>query len=1244
MDQLRAAARTALWICLLVPSMSFLLRAQDLGSSPNSQQAHLLRELHVQRGHSDVVTAIVFTRDGHLMATASRDNTVKLWEAATGRELRTLDRYPNRRFFEPVEALTFSPDGKWLAMQIAGGTTIWEVETGHLADALLKHVSSETLFSPAFNLLFDRGWSRLGYSPDGSVLVEAQGSAVAFWNTALTTLGPVVSDQSCAETALAYAPDGKSVAVGCNDGRVKILDPTGSKAAVSWAAGTKAVNALAFSPDGQWLASETTDGIITTWNAADWRSARVMKDLAGKSATIEFTPDGRFLISASINLGGWPPPPDQYHEIRVWDFQAGVLDHTLKAHRDLITAFAVSSSGMLASAAQDHSIKLWHIGTWTEAKTLQSEGPLNWMTKLALSSDGQSLASSGTQVVHLWDLNAGNLVRRFSANVHDFAFGPDSKAVLVADNDHATSLDATTGAVVHTADLPPNPSQQWRIAAKFGPSGAWLIDSVIGNPSIRVSDANTGEVLDNILNGDQNPLELVLPTASPNGRWLAWPSAEGAINLWDLKNHRSAPGPTLTASQNLLNDGPDAIRFSPDGSWLAWCTGRGELKLWDLQHSREAPVLISRKAQDDPRLPTPAPLSGDAGFAFSHDGQRLAASVGGFSGVPIPSGTKVNFQGIRIWNIGNGTEEASIATKEIPPFSLAFSPDGRLLVGRSTSDLFLWDLTDAREIEIDPFSQHQAGITSVEFRPDGRYLFTSSADGTAHMWDPATGKLLLILLPIDQDNDWAAITPDGLFDGSPAAWERFLWRFNGDTFDVAPVEIFFNEYFHPGLLADLMTGEAPKAPTNIAAKDRRQPDIQLTLAGQRNPDGAIASRTVTVRLHVTEKTRDKEHPNGGSGVRDVRLFRNGSLVKMWHGDVLRGKSSSRLEAAVTLMAGENKFTAYGFNHDNIKSSDATLTITGADSLKRKGTAYILAIGVDHYANERFNLRYAVADAQEFATVLKSRQEKLGSFEHVEVIQLLDAQATRANVLATFKRLAEQEKAPLPAGAPPDLTRLGAAQPEDAVFIYFAGHGTADGPRFFLIPHDLGYEGARDVIGKADLTTIEQNSISDEQLNAAFEGIDAGRIVLVIDACNSGQALEAEEKRRGPMNSKGLAQLAYEKGMYILTASQGYQQAQEISRYGHGLLTYALVHEGLEEGKASSADKAVYLREWLDFAAKDVPELQLSWLQEAKISGRAIGVKTKKGSTPADLLDLGLQRPRVFYRREPEAHPVVVARP
>ena len=268
---------------------------------------------------------------------------------------------------------------------------------------------------------------------------------------------------------------------------------------------------------------------------------------------------------------------------------------------------------------------------------------------------------------------------------------------------------------------------------------------------------------------------------------------------------------------------------------------------------------------------------------------------------------------------------------------------------------------------------------------------------------------------------------------------------------------------------------------------------------------------------------DKDHPQGTGG-RDVRLFRNGSLVKVWHGDALKGQSTTTLEEEISLVAGPNRLSAYAFNKDNVKSKDASLVLTGSDTLKRAGTAWVLAVGVNEYANPQYNLKYAVADAQSFADELRRQQTSLGRFDRVEIIPLLNDQATKANILAALRRLAGSPEPPTLKAGP--LDRLKRAEPEDAVIIYFAGHGTAQGQRFYLIPHDLGYSGERGALNESGLQTILSHSISDLELEESVEGLAASSLLMVIDACNSGQALEGEEKRRGPMNSKGLAQLAY----------------------------------------------------------------------------------------------------------------------
>jgi uncharacterized caspase-like protein len=490
------------------------------------------------------------------------------------------------------------------------------------------------------------------------------------------------------------------------------------------------------------------------------------------------------------------------------------------------------------------------------------------------------------------------------------------------------------------------------------------------------------------------------------------------------------------------------------------------------------------------------------------------------------------------------------------------------------------------------------------------------------------------MVSLNKGDDWLVVTPDGLFDGSPGGWNQILWRFSPNTFDVSPVEIFFNEYFHPGLLPDILAGKKISAAVDISQKDRRQP--KLSIGTEEGQDATVSSRSLKIKINVTEAP---------AGAEDVRLFRNGSLAKVWRGDVLKGQQSATLETTINVVAGANQLTAYAFNRDNVKSADATLKIIGTDSLKRAATLHLLVVGVNQYANGAYNLKYAGADARDFAEELERQQRKLGAFGQIEVTSLFNNEATKSNILQALRRFAGSPAASLPSEAPEALQKIKAVEPEDGVVVFFAGHGTAQAQRFYLIPHDLGYTGSRTELDEAGLKTILSHSISDLELEQACEGIDAGHLLMVIDACNSGQAFEAEEKRRGPMNSKGLAQLAYEKGMYILTAAQSYQAAMEAEQLGHGYLTYALVEEGLKSAAADDQPKdgLVVLREWLDYATNRVPKMQEARMKEGR--GLKHQVAFVEGEEKVEEVDKrSVQRPRVFYRREPESQPMIVAKP
>jgi WD40 repeat protein len=865
----------------------------------------------------------------------------------------------------------------------------------------------------------------------------------------------------------------------------------------------------------------------------------------------------------------------------------------------------------LASYALD-TISVWDVSTHRELRTFARKRGFG-ANAIALSPVGGWLAVRGKdKSVDILNVETGETRQSFQGPevVSGVAFSPDGH-VLASGFLGRTTIklwDFATGKELRSLEGHARAVD----TVAFSPDGHVLASGGLGH-TIELWDVVTGKQLRALETlGWGSVLQVAF---SRDGRLLG-AATSGPLMLWQIPSgrllHSFALGPQETAN---------SVAFSPDGRRVAGSLRNGFVSIWDVA-TGERLHLLSRRV-----LGSSFESYNKGAIAFMSDGLRLLAA---------------DPRGITVWNTETGRQVGSFTARG-KISQAAFTSDWALMASASRNHaelgITLWDVATGNEIRSLP--GQKAPVHDLSFSSDGRWLASASLDGSVQLWDPRTGEELATLAYLREEPEWLVATPDGLFDGSPQAWNRIIWRFAGNQ--TASLETFFGEFYYPGLLADILAGKKPRAPRNISELDRRQPKLELALASGPS-SGNVASRRVKVKLKVTEVPADSDHSRG-SGAQDVRLFRNGSLVSVWRGDVLQGKPSITLEADVPIVAGANRFTAYAFNRDNIKSADAELLVPGAASLSRKGTAYVLAVGINRYANADYDLSYAVPDAKAFAEALAEEQTKLGTFGKVEVVSLLDQDATKGNVLRAMSCLSGSATAPLGPAEPAVLAKLKHAEPEDAVFVYYAGHGTTAGPRFYLIPHDLGYSGSRTGIDEAGLKAVLEHSISDRDLEQAFEKIDAGRLLLVIDACNSGQALEAEEKRRGPMNSKGLAQLAYEKGMYVLTAAQGYQAALEAAQLGHGYLTYALVEEGLKTPSADSSPKDgnVMVREWLDYATLRVPLMQEQGMQDARKLGRNLAMVEGEEKID-DLAKRSLQRPRVFYRREPEAEPLVVARP
>ncbi len=1242
---------------------------RDLGLQPNqptntqsnqTQSTQPKPELVLQTGYNNFygATRLGFSPDGRLLATATfRSNTIKLWETATGRELRDLSTGgQNTSSLSPVFA--FSPDGRLLAAAGSSNTVkIYEVATGRELQAL---AGTQTSLISAFGITYT------SFTSDGKKLVTIS-DAIRVWDTnSWNTISSVqLKDFNAtafmgASGGVALTPDGKQLAR-LDEGQIKFMD----------------------------LAS-----------GADLRTVSVPDDKL-QEVELGFTTDGRLLVAGEVDK-----------KVKLWDMTSKTERVNVPTQQDFIR-FKFSGDGRLFALCEKYTIRIWETASGHELPAINVPNTGLFIETggvfVGFTNDGKNIATGGfgTQT-YVWDTQTGKQVQQMKGRTnmaYSVAFSADGSQLT---SGARTRWDLRTGQGRRISSTAPDkflgmPSPDGKLIAMFTPNSS----------TVTVMDATNGRTLQTI-NGPSGVAAVEKDYFSPNGHDIAvtymqtqgaqsigrMPSSE--VKIWDAQTGRNIQTLTLTLP-------PAEVGFSPDNQIVATVAQQGEITLWELASGQRLQALTSAPGQTNPysrinAMPTATPgkmnrkqmqtmianmpsqaeltammtnmlgslSAGTAGrtvtsLSFSPDGKILAS--GGIeaksnfdpaqmmsqatnpkksknqnlpSSQDILEKMKVETTGqIVFWNPATGQEIGAIKGHGKGVTNVVFSRDGKLIASAASDNTIkIWDVASQRELKT--LTGHTANIESMDFSPDGTLLASASDDGSTFLWDANTGEHLLTLISLDDGGEWMVVTPEGLFDGTPQSWNQILWRYNQDTFNVAPVEWFFNEYYYPGLLSDVFAGKRPKVSLDISRKDRRQPIVKLSIPGPGAAEN-ISTRTVKVKIDIADAAPDQDHKQG-SGARDLRLFRNGSLVKVWHGDALKNQQATNsIEQEITLVAGPNRLTAYAFNNDNVKSKDASLLLTGADSLKRAGTAWVIAIGVNEYANSQYNLKYAVADAQSFASEVSREQAPIGRFDHVEVIPLLNEQATKENILGALQRLTGTDTAQPTLKAGP-LDKLKRAEPEDAVIIYFAGHGTAQGQRFYLIPHDLGYTGDRNSLDEAGLKSILSHSISDQELEDAVEGIAASSLLMVIDACNSGQALEAEEKRRGPMNSKGLAQLAYEKGMYILTAAQSYQAALEAAELGHGLLTYALVEEGLKTAAADNEPKdgAVNAREWLDFATERVPQMQEEKMKQSR--GLGLNIAFTEGEQKiADPEKRSVQRPRVFYRREMDANPLVVAK-
>jgi WD40 repeat protein len=1119
-----------------------------------------------------------------------------------------------------VRSVSLSPDGRWL---LTGGDE--NDRSARLWDAR----SSLELRS----FVHERAVSAVAFTPDGGrfVTADAKGT-IRLWS--LETLSEIRRFQNAHGPVWSISLAGRKMLTGHNVRVAVLWDVDSGEELRTFVSDMSSSVSAALSQDGRLVATGTSGGNgfqgspATLWDAG---TGRVLQQFGQENEANEvaFSPDGRFILATGC---GSVTRCRSGYEGRVWDIAARAQAIEFSGRSDGSRGVAFSPDGRWLLAG----------GTLRNATTGQKIRDLPGLSSaVAYSRDGHFAVAAGNHVT-LGEAGNTSPLQRFQGDASALTgavFSSDDRRLYVGtDNGQVQTWDLVKGTASEWIDAAESPS-----TVLFSDDGTRALRYRQPDRSYEVWELGTRDRVAQFPGGQQD--EFVF---SPDGRRVA--ISAPFVHFARIVDARQGELKRIPGASDVL---PHA--FSPDGSKLVTSSSGpngvsgGALALWNVD-SNNAPTQQ---------------LEGPTGWiraaTFSHDGAKILTGT--------VDGTAT------LWDAATGRKLSRV---QHPPWitAVALSPSGdMMLTGGMDGSARVWD-TKAGTWR--PLGGHAGSLASVAFSHRGDRIVTAGKDGTTIVSDAATAERLLTLVNLPSGG-WVGTTPDGRFDTNDLEEIKGLhWIMGDDPLRALPVEIFMRDYFEPRLLPKVLGGEKLAQLRPLGSLNRVQPRVDVvSVEPQRSLSGAGGGEVDTVRVTVEVSGGSQDYGMGSRRRRmltdayDLRLFRDGRLVGQWpepgkgtdgRQEIDEWRKASRVPMELGHVTARHTFrvalprrdpgkpvvfTAYAFNEDRVKSATARndkFKVQG-EAPRRKPRAYVVTVGVDTYDNPRRNLDFAAKDARDMATALSSIKD----FEVVRVTLVSGKagpggaevrQGTKANIRAVLDLLAgksEGERARLK--RLPGIDRnavdgLTKATPDDLVIIAFSGHGyTEASGRFHLLPSDSGVE--------AEITpAVLAKFISSEDLSQWLRDVDAGQMAMIIDACHSAAVVDTPGFKPGPMGDRGLGQLAYDKGMMILAATQVSDVALEVRKIQQGLLTYALVQDGLEYEAPGSTRRAdfdrnrwVSLKEWLQYGAQRVPSLY-----EDIRSGKLAVIR--RDSTPADAgwrdaLARSAQTPSLFdFQRAP----------